>query len=152
MADRLNRRDFLKVLTVASEGVFAACSSSQPQKLIPYVVPPDDMIPGVSTWYKSVCRECPAGCGTLVRTREGRVVKVEGNPDHPVNRGALAPANLTSLLIQQKGDGHFYGVIRNGLRGMPQYHEALSPQERWQVVLYVRTLAPIQSGLARKSR
>ena len=74
---------------MASTGALAACGSQQPQKLIPYVVPPDDVIPGVATWYKSVCRECPAGCGTLVRTREGRVVKVEGNPDHPVNLGAL---------------------------------------------------------------
>ncbi len=63
-----------------------------------------------------------------------------GKGDGPVAGGALAPANLTSPLIQQKSDGHFEGVMRNGIRTMPQYHEALSWQERWQVVLYVRTL------------
>ena len=66
---------------------------------------------------------------------------VSGKGDGPVAGGALAPANLTSPLIQQKSDGHFEGVMRNGIRTMPQYHEGLSRQERWQVVLYVRALA-----------
>src|SRR5262249_23424115 len=39
--------------------------------------------------FATVCRECPAGCGVLARNRDGRVVKLEGNPDHPVNRGGL---------------------------------------------------------------
>ncbi|MFQ5695094.1 MAG: twin-arginine translocation signal domain-containing protein, partial [Terriglobia bacterium] len=84
----LKRRDFMKLVAAASAGL-AGCASPPARKLIPYVVPPEEIVPGVSTWYKSTCRECPAGCGTLVRTREGRVLKVEGNPDHPVNRGAL---------------------------------------------------------------
>ncbi len=89
MSDALHRRDFLKLVTITSTGALAACSPAPPQKLIPYVVPPEDVIPGVSYWFKTTCRECPAGCGVMARTREGRVVKVEGNPDHPVNRGAL---------------------------------------------------------------
>ncbi|HKZ53584.1 MAG TPA: molybdopterin-dependent oxidoreductase, partial [Candidatus Acidoferrales bacterium] len=89
MSRRIERRDFLKFLATASAGALAACSSEPARKLIPYVVPPEETIPGVSTWYKSTCRECPAGCGVLVRTREGRALKLEGNPDHPVNRGAL---------------------------------------------------------------
>ena len=48
-------------------------------------------------WYATVCGECPAGCGTLVRTREGRAVKVEGNPEHPVNRGGLCIRGQSSL-------------------------------------------------------
>lgn len=71
-----------------------------------------------------------------------------GRGDGPVAGGALAPANLASPLIQQKSDGHFYGVMRNGIRSMAPYHEALSPKERWQVVLFVRTLASTGSGQA----
>ena len=75
----------------------AACSPVPPEKIIPFVIPPEDVIPGVATWYASTCTECPAGCGTLVRTREGRAVKVEGNPDHPVNRGGLCVRGQASL-------------------------------------------------------
>jgi len=47
--------------------------------------------PGLWTIFATTCRECPAGCGMHVRVRERRVVKCEGNPQHPVNRGGLCP-------------------------------------------------------------
>ena len=94
----VERRTFLKVLGSAGPAAaIAACSPIPPEKIIPFVVPPEDVIPGVATWYASVCGECPAGCGTLVRTREGRAVKVEGNPEHPVNRGGLCVRGQSSL-------------------------------------------------------
>ena len=94
----VGRRTFLKVLGSASPAVaIAACSPVPPENIIPFVIPPEDVIPGVATWYASVCGECPAGCGTLVRTREGRAVKVEGNPEHPVNRGGLCIRGQSSL-------------------------------------------------------
>ena len=98
LKESVGRRTFLKVLgSAAPAAVVAACSPIPPEKIIPYVVPPEDVIPGVATWYASVCGECPAGCGTLVRTREGRAVKVEGNPEHPVNRGSLCIRGQASL-------------------------------------------------------
>ncbi|MGH9259095.1 MAG: hypothetical protein ACRD08_04235, partial [Acidimicrobiales bacterium] len=67
MTDGMNRRRFLKVLGVTSGGAAAvsACGiGPEPQeKLIPYLVPPEDQIPGVATYYATTCRECPAGCG-----------------------------------------------------------------------------------------
>lgn len=39
----------------------------------------------------SVCLQCPAGCGILVRVVDGRAVKIEGNPQHPINLGRLCP-------------------------------------------------------------
>ena len=84
-----DRRDFLK-LVGAGAGAAAAAGCSDPvQKLIPYVVQPEEITPGVAVHYASTCQECPAGCGLEVRTREGRPVKLEGNPDHPINRGKL---------------------------------------------------------------
>jgi anaerobic selenocysteine-containing dehydrogenase/Fe-S-cluster-containing dehydrogenase component len=94
----LKRRDFLKLLggaTVAT--AFPGCTPKTPQSLIPYVIPHEEIVPGKSVWYASVCRECPAGCGIHVRVREGRAVKVEGNPLHPVNRGALCARGQASL-------------------------------------------------------
>ncbi|MDA1094583.1 MAG: 4Fe-4S dicluster domain-containing protein [Acidobacteria bacterium] len=94
----VERRTFLKVLGSAGPAAaIAACSPIAPEKIIPFVIPPEDVIPGVATWYASVCGECPAGCGILVRTREGRAVKVEGNPEHPVNRGGLCVRGQSSL-------------------------------------------------------
>jgi molybdopterin-containing oxidoreductase family iron-sulfur binding subunit len=92
-----SRRAFLQLIAATGAGTLAACSSQPARKLIPYVVPAEETVPGVSTWYKSTCRECPAGCGVLVRTREARALKLEGNPDHPVNRGKLCVRGQAAL-------------------------------------------------------
>lgn len=98
MSDGMKRRDFLKVLGVSGAGAgLVGCSTDQVEKLMPYVVPPEDITPGVATWYSSVCGECSAGCGTWVKTREGRAIKVEGNPNHPVSQGALCARGHASL-------------------------------------------------------
>ncbi len=73
------------------------CSTERVEKLLPYVVPDEETAPGVATWYTSVCGECPAGCGVWVRTREGRVVKVEGNPDHPISQGTLCSRGYSAI-------------------------------------------------------
>ena len=98
MSDGIKRRDFLKVLGVggASAGL-AGCSTQTAEKLLPYVVPPEDITPGVATWYTTVCGECAAACGMWVRTREGRAVKVEGNPEHPLSGGALCSRGYASI-------------------------------------------------------
>ena len=97
----MNRRRFLKVLGVTGGGaaVLSGCGTGadSSQKLIPYLIPPEDQIPGVATYYASTCRECPAGCGIHVRTREGRAVKIEGNPASPINRGGLCARGRAAL-------------------------------------------------------
>lgn len=94
----MDRRDFIKKLTAGTAGAAAvSCAPVDGGKLIPYLVPPDDIIPGVPNWYATACRECPAGCGVLARVREGRVVKLEGNPEHPESRGALCPRGQAGL-------------------------------------------------------
>src|SRR3990172_11259555 len=47
----------------------------------------------------SVCLQCPAGCGILVRVVDGRAVKIEGNPKHPINLGRLCPKGQIGLQI-----------------------------------------------------
>ncbi|HTC23985.1 MAG TPA: molybdopterin-dependent oxidoreductase [Gemmatimonadales bacterium] len=95
----IDRRRFLSVLGVSGAGaaVLAGCSTDRVQKLIPYLVQSEDQVPGVATWYASTCTECEAGCGVHVRTREGRAVKLEGNPEHPINRGKLCSRGQAAL-------------------------------------------------------
>ncbi|MFQ5915873.1 MAG: molybdopterin-dependent oxidoreductase, partial [Nitrospinota bacterium] len=94
----VNRRDFFKIMGIGGgTAAMVGCSAQPPETLIPYVVPPEEIIPGEATWYATVCRECPAGCGMWVKTMGGRAIKVEGNPDHPVNRGRLCARGQASL-------------------------------------------------------
>ena len=95
----IDRRKFLTVLGVSGGGALAlsGCSTSKVEKLVPYLVQAEDQVPGVSTWYASSCTECSTGCGLHVRTREGRAVKLEGNPDHPINQGRLCSRGQAAL-------------------------------------------------------
>jgi anaerobic selenocysteine-containing dehydrogenase/Fe-S-cluster-containing dehydrogenase component len=93
----LRRRDFLKILGLAGTSAVTGCSSDTPNRLVPYIFPPEDIIPGEASWFASTCRECPAGCGLLAKNRDGRVIKLEGNPLHPVSRGKLCARGQASL-------------------------------------------------------
>ena len=97
MANGLDRRNFLKLLGASAAAPVVGCASKPVETLIPYVVQPEEITPGVATHYATVCQECPAGCGLVVRTREGRAVKVEGNPSHPINQGTLCARGQASL-------------------------------------------------------
>jgi len=75
-----------------------AFGCNPPQKeLFSQVQVPDDMVTGKAAWYASTCRECPAGCGILAKSREARIVKIEGNPLHPINKGKLCMRGQAAL-------------------------------------------------------
>src|SRR5262245_62992024 len=94
----MNRRDFFKIVTTTGAAAAAAGCQQATEKILPLVVPNEQMVPGVASWFSTVCRECPAGCGVIARSREGRTVKLEGNPDHPVNHGALCVRGQAAIL------------------------------------------------------
>ncbi len=115
MSDGLRRRDFLKVVGASGAGAgVLGCSTEKVERLLPYVVPPEEITPGVATWYTTVCGECEAGCGMWVRTREGRVVKVEGNPEHPVSQGSLCSRGHSSLQALYNPDRFTGPMLRQG--------------------------------------
>jgi molybdopterin-containing oxidoreductase family iron-sulfur binding subunit len=120
MTDGLKRRDFLKVLGASGAGAgVMGCSTEKVERLLPYVVPPEEVTPGVATWYATVCGECEAGCGMWVRTREGRVVKVEGNPEDPVSEGALCSRGHSSLQALYNPDRFTGPMLRQGEQLQP---------------------------------
>ncbi len=98
MGNGMERRDFLKVIGAAGVGAgLSGCAGGKPERLLPYVVPQEEIIPGIATWYRTTCQECPAGCGMNIRTREGRAVKAEGNPFSPLSHGKLCARGQASL-------------------------------------------------------
>ncbi len=100
MSDKVSRREFLKVTTLgaAVAAVLTGCGpASRYVKRQPYSDMPEYTLTGKSTFFATSCGECPAGCGLIVRTMEGRALKVEGNPDHPVNHGKTCQRGQAAL-------------------------------------------------------
>lgn len=92
------RRDFLTIMGASMAMASFSCARRPVHKIIPYVVKPEEIVPGQASFYASTCQECSVGCGVLIKNREGRPIKLEGNPDHPMNRGALCSRGQASLL------------------------------------------------------
>jgi len=126
MTDGIKRRDFLKVLGVTGAGAtLAGCSTKPAERLLPYLTMPEDITPGVATWYTTVCEGCQAQCGMWVRTREGRAVKVEGNPNHPVSGGALCSKGHATLQQLYNPDRYAGPMVReNGALRSATWEEA----------------------------
>ncbi|MEZ4741920.1 MAG: hypothetical protein R3B45_05650 [Bdellovibrionota bacterium] len=94
----LDRRDFMKLFSAGAVASAATgCINRPVEKAIPYVNQPKDQVPGTPTYYASTCNQCSAGCGMVVKTREGRPTKLEGNPGHPVSQGALCALGQASI-------------------------------------------------------
>jgi anaerobic selenocysteine-containing dehydrogenase/Fe-S-cluster-containing dehydrogenase component len=132
----IDRRRFLTVLGAsgASAVALAGCSTDRVEKLIPYLVQSEDQVPGVSTWYASSCTECPTGCGVHVRTREGRAVKLEGNPEHPINRGKLC----------SQGQAALQGLYNPGRLAGPMARDA---DGSWQAITWDAAIAKLAEKL-----
>ncbi|MBU0985624.1 MAG: hypothetical protein KKH68_00090, partial [Proteobacteria bacterium] len=93
----MDRRTFLKIAGMGSFAFAAGCTAEPQKTLYSLVHAPDDMVTGEPAWYASTCRECPAGCGVLAKNREGRIIKLEGNPIHPINHGKLCMRGQAAL-------------------------------------------------------
>jgi len=91
--------------------VVAGCEK-KPEKLIPMLVPPTDYeyTPHTAYRYMTTCRECDANCGMMVTTREHRAQKAEGNPNHPVNQGALCARGQASMQSLYSPNRHSHPV------------------------------------------
>lgn len=89
--------------------------------LEPYVSPPEETLPGKATWYASTCRQCSAGCGIIVRTINGRAKKIEGNPNHPLNRGKLCARGQAGLQVLYNPDRLKSPVSQTGGRGSKKF-------------------------------
>ena len=87
--DGVARRDFLKLMGASVAMATTACIRRPVEHIIPYAQAPKEIIPGIPNFYASTWFDGTEGAGLLVKTLEGRPIKLEGNPLHPMNLGAL---------------------------------------------------------------
>jgi len=94
-----NRRDFLKLFgfTVASAAVAASCE--QPvRKAIPFLIQPEEVTPGKANYYASTFYDGNDYCSILVKVRDGRPIKIEGNTLSAVTGGGTSARTQASVL------------------------------------------------------
>ncbi len=100
-ATALSRRDFLKFTAAAlALAGLAACSSQPPEKIVPYVKQPENLVPGKALYFATALTLAGYATGVLVESHEGRPTKIEGNPGHPASLGAtdaFAQAEILTL-------------------------------------------------------
>ena len=120
----MKRREFiiLSGIGATSASLLSACGHPE-EKLIPAFIPDDEYVPGIDYWKASTCGMCAAGCGIIVRTREHKANKIEGNPLHPVNRGALCARGQAGLEVLYNPDRIKAPMKRVGERGEGKWEE-----------------------------
>ncbi|MDX8382425.1 MAG: molybdopterin-dependent oxidoreductase [Ghiorsea sp.] len=127
--NELSRRTFLKAMGLTGAGsalALTGCGDTdivnqvdlevRKELVFPTVDPLDFVRPGREVHYASVCRQCPANCDIHAKTREGRVIKLEGNPNSATNMGRLCamgqaglqanynPDRITKPMIRKNGE------------------------------------------------
>lgn len=133
----MERRNFFKILSTASAGALATGCGTDTDKLIPLLVPEQDLIPGVEYWHPSVCTSCPSGCGVVARVMDGEriierstegkteklrqrlaaVKKLEGNPLDQVSGGRLCARGQAGVQALYNPDRLRGPMKRSGVRG-----------------------------------
>lgn len=117
-----DRRDFLKVLgwggaSVALTGCGFTSVEDGKETVVSYVEAADYVAPGISVYFNSTCAQCDAGCSISGRVREGRVLKLEGNPDSVINRGKMCGLGQAGVQHHYNPDRVREPLLRNGDKG-----------------------------------
>jgi len=128
MTKTISRRDFLKLGGMAAGALALG-------KLIPPEVASAARQAGLldasdSGYIPTMCEMCVWRCGVLAKVENGRVVKLEGNPEHPHSRGKLCPRGQSGLMNTYDPDRVLHPLIRVGERG-----EGLFRQASWDEAL-----------------
>lgn len=94
-----NRRDFLKIFGFSlTAATLAACTKTPVKKAVPFVAQPEEISPSVATWYATTFSDGYDYASVLVKTREGRPIKIEGNTLSGVSQGGVNARVHASVL------------------------------------------------------
>jgi MoCo/4Fe-4S cofactor protein with predicted Tat translocation signal len=111
--DGTTRRDFLTLMGfgVGAAGL-AACRAPE-QKAIPMAVATDEMVPGVANYYATTCGGCASACSLVVKQRDGRPIKIEGNELSALFGGATCATGQATVLSLYDSE-RLRGPLLNG--------------------------------------
>lgn len=98
LAPEMDRRRFLQLMGASMALAGLAGCGGPPEKGVTYVVQPEKTIPGQAQWFASAVDFAGYAQPVLGRTHVGRPTKLEGNPDHPISRGAATAFTQASIL------------------------------------------------------
>ena len=94
-----NRRDFLKIFGFSlTAATLAACTKTPVKKAVPFVAQPEEISPSVATWYATTFSDGYDYASVLVKTREGRPIKIEGNALSGISQGGVNARVHASVL------------------------------------------------------
>ncbi len=133
----MDRRNFFKLVGTASGGALTGACGHSAREIIPLLIPEKTIVPGEEAWHPGVCRECSAGCGTIVRVMESErtieldgekvrqriaaIKKVDGNPLDPVSGGRLCARGQASVQALYNPDRLRGPRKRSGERGIASF-------------------------------
>jgi anaerobic selenocysteine-containing dehydrogenase len=133
----MKRREFLKTGGILGTAGIVLDGCGKPQQLIPLLVSEDQFVPGEEGWIRTLCQQCPAGCGITVRVMQGESIrtidgqqkrvkavqakKIEGNPEHPVSLGGTCARGQAAVQALYHPDRIKTPLKLSGARGSGQY-------------------------------
>lgn len=107
----LTRRGFFKAAGAAFATTMAFELTSQTPA---YAVGPNAEWKLVNTEeYTNICCYCAGGCGSLCSVRDGELINLEGDPDHPINQGGLCPKGATMFQLRNIVDPETREIVKN---------------------------------------
>ena len=108
----INRRDVLKLMAAsAAMAGLSACTKLPTEKIVPYVRPPEEIVPGKPLFYATSMPLQGVAQGLLVESHMGRPTKIEGNPEHPGSLGGtdvFAQASILNLYDPDRSQTVFF--------------------------------------------
>ena len=124
--DPKGRRQFLKLMSasLALAGV-GACVKQPPEKIIPYVTQPEELVPGKPLFFATAYPFAGIGLPVLVESHEGHPTKVEGNPEHPASLGGTDVFAQAAILQLYDPDRAKSVIGRGETRGWNDFQTAL---------------------------
>jgi molybdopterin-containing oxidoreductase family iron-sulfur binding subunit len=94
----VNRRGFLQLTGAAAVFALAGCYGKHPETIVPYADQPEGTTLGKATWYSTTLRDSGKPVPVMVKLYDGRPIKIEGNPDHPLTKGKADAKTQAALL------------------------------------------------------
>ncbi|HJV90715.1 MAG TPA: hypothetical protein VJ623_10450 [Holophagaceae bacterium] len=95
---QLTRRDFFRWSGLGfAVSLATGCDSKKAEKALTLLQGQEGQVPGTDLWYSTTCSGCSAGCGAVAKVRDGRPIKLEGNPEDTLSHGALCPVGQAQV-------------------------------------------------------